>query len=268
MEDTKTNEGPPETLLAIIDKLKADCAAKGGNPCSLIGIPRELALRLAGEWAERQKKIVTPGQIETLLDGRIAEVLLALDELPVLAMPMPGAIVCAWTWPFRQYKENGGFCEHPDYPSLPFSTYMWDAGMGVEIPRFLEQTRQEAIEITARPSICFEPCMHLMASCRPLNNGPITGTAALEVETLSDDEAIAFAQFQMGLDDNEGAIQRALTEQGGYAIKLRNMTQDFLARVKQEFATRLNALAEVAPPDEHGFQLVTVTPNKIIGSAV
>lgn len=254
--------GLPDSLTARIAMAREGLEARLGKPASLIGIPRQLALRLAGEQAQATGKQLVDAHVAALLDGRLDTVLLMLGDLPVLAMPMPQAVVAAWTWPAPRFMADEGLVEHPDYPTMPFSCFLWDNGRKNQIPDLTRKAHDWAREQCQRPACHIVPALDLAEQARPLTYGPAGMARGLAVEDLAEDEAEAWSQFEAGLEAEKPTILRAIAAEGNYTLMLRNVSPEFIDKAKAALAGL--ELAVEAAEREGGAVSLTLTPLTII----
>lgn len=252
-------------ILEVIANVRRQCRAKHGKPAAFVAIPRKLAVAVAGDRATEVRKVILDAHLESLLDGRITVMLLALpadepdgDPLPVIAMDMPTPMVAAWTHKLPRWVAAEGFEEHPDYAAVPFSRYLWDKGEAVRIPEMCAKLLNYCLDIAKRrPANAFQVVYHQHENARPLKM-PHAGDA----ERLPEDPELAWAAIEAGLDERAGHIRQELDRAGMFGVEFEgDVGDDMAAKLKAAFADKFKALAEYGPhPVKAGWFALVATP--------
>lgn len=255
------------TLLSLVRQVQQRLQETTGKPASLVAIPRDLAIVLAGEWAQEVRQDINPAQMGVLMDPAHEELVLALDDLPVIAMPLPGAFVAGWTTPFKRYKEDLGWGEHETIPTLPWSAWLAEQHANPQeakarITALCAQVKREAQEISARPAPYFTPLTaELVSSGRMSAKTP---TKEVDREELHEDPAIAWQQVLDGMEEHADAIQTALDTQARYDMMIVQPSADFLKRFADAVLERFAAVVASEPTDVPGVVRLVFTPSKIV----
>lgn len=257
-------ELPPRPLLACIRALMAACEQQHGRPASVIGIPREFAAELAQERAEERGQGMSLDHMRALVDPQIKDALMALDEMPILAFPMVGQIIAAWTFPLPRFKEVEGFCEHPDYAAAPFSKLMfnYDAEHGTNrTPSLCRRVREACAALTMKEAVLSDmTALPRLAHLAKMD----VGQQEPEPESLSADPAIARGQLMEGLDEMDPVIRQALEQQGSYSVEATKPNEQFVQDFRDLTEERFGAVLDLHHGSEPGKVVLTLHKKRLI----
>lgn len=250
-------------MLEVLATLARQLRAKTGKPPSFLAIPRKLALTVAGERAAQKRTMLEDGFMRACLDGRLPSILLSLPvepdgpAVPIVALDMPAPLAAAWNWPVPRFAANEGFEEHPVYAACPFSRQLWDSGEGGRIPALTKKLIKWCVSrIQTQAAPVHQPVIGQEAQARPLIMPKV------EMQSMSDDPAIALAEIEASLDAKAQEIRQDLELRGMCGMEFPGeIHPDIVTGLKAAFSAKFQALAEYGPhPAKPGWFALVATP--------
>jgi hypothetical protein len=258
---------PPDTpILDVLATVARQVQVKTGKPASFLAVPRKLAVVIAGDRAAQVGKPLLPSQMQALLDGRLQEVLLVIpgptgQPLPVVCLPMVAPLAGGWNWPLPRYARDGIVCEHPEYPSLPFSTQMWDNDQKEEIPHRCNKLRQFIADQAKRhATVAHQPVTGQFEAARPLQM-----PTPAQAERLPEDPMLAWATLEAGLEEKAADIRGSIERKGAFGMEFDGeLPEEVLTNLKDSFLAKFQCLVTYGPhPAKEGWFALVATPTTL-----
>lgn len=259
-------DSPLTAFRQMISSLKeAEAAKDRPKDITLASIPRQLALRIVGDYAADTKRVIPPGLMSALHDKvNKKEILIVIDGIPTLAMYGDVPLFAAWTWPGQPVGQAlREVEEHPEMPGLAHFPGLVGQSETAMMWWINEASKQARALTFARPSDGCFPALPFMPEGWQDNNKSDADDDGLIREPLSDDAAIAFEQFKDSLKDQVHIIEAEMMTDNGFAFGLKNPEPELLAQIKEHMADRFNAHIETRSGD-YGLTVIHLSKKRIL----
>lgn len=259
-------DSPLTAFRQMIASLKeAEAAKECPKDITLAIIPRQLALRIVGDYAADTQRIIPQGLMSALSCKVMKkEILVVIDGIPTLAMYGDVPMFAAWTWPGQPVGQAlREVEEHPDVPGLAHFPGLVGKSE-TDMMWWINEASKQARALTfARPSDGWLPAAHYMPEGWQDDNTPDKDDDGLIREPLSDDAAIAFEQFKDSLKGQIEVIEAEMMTPNGFAFGLKNPEPELLEKVKEHMTDRFNAHIETRSGD-YGMTVIHLSKKRIL----